>query len=222
MLFDLDNTLLDFSESSKKAFRSLFKEKGLSYSEEIYGLYKNINAKVWAQFEAGQITATEIRETRFSILFKELGLTHLNGEESNRIYLDYIVQNSNTYYGVTQLLSSLKPKYKLSIVTNGLKEVQRPRLKRVGIDHFFDSIIVSDEIGVAKPHEGFFEHAYQSIQNPPRKDQMMIIGDSLKSDILGGHKFGINTCLISTKEEKEDFIIPTYQISKVTDLPFIL
>jgi FMN phosphatase YigB (HAD superfamily) len=86
----------------------------------------------------------------------------------------------------------------------------------------FDSIIVSDEIGVAKPDVQFFEHTYKTIPNPPDKSKIIVIGDNLMSDILGGQNFGVDTCWISHKKENRSNIIPPYSIDSVFDIEDIL
>ncbi len=222
IMFDADNTLLDFDGASKEALWATFDSFKIECTEDIYRIYKSINAKVWEDFEAEKITAIELRELRFSRLFEALGERPCTGLEFNTSYLNHLVLCSQPYSGVEDILTELKGKYKLSIITNGLKEVQRPRLSRLRLDHYFDSIIVSDEVGVAKPHADYFHHAYGSIINPPHKEKVLVVGDNLKSDIIGGNDFGMKTCWVSHGKSNETDIFPNYTIHTVHDIATIL
>ena len=118
------------------------------------------------------------------------------GFEFNAKYLSNLVKHTTVRPEVINMLTKLKAHFKMSIITNGLKEVQRPRLDKCLMTHLFDSIIVSDEIGAAKPDLAFFDVAIKSIPITIKKDKILVIGDSLKSDIAGGINYGLKTCLI--------------------------
>ena len=216
--FDLDNTLLDFSSASRKAFDSLFSDLGVIQDEHTYSTYSKINGNLWKQFEDEQISAVEIRAQRFALLFDALGVSGIEGLEANKIYMDNLVAFSEAYDGVQELLNGLKENYKLSIITNGLKEAQRPRLRKTGIYDHFDSIVVSDEIGHSKPNSGIFEYTYHSIVSPPPKEKIMIIGDSPQSDIKGGSQFGIKTCFINHSRPLHDKMSSDLIIENVLEL----
>ena len=79
------------------------------------------------------------------------------------------------------------------LATNGFAEVQRPRLRKSGLDLYFDHIAISEEIGWQKPHAPFFDHVFERMQHPHRSEVLMV-GDSLSSDIAGGYSYGIHTC----------------------------
>ncbi len=218
LLFDADNTLLDFSQACRDAFWQSFQDFKIKCSDEIFEVYEEINKEVWKRFEKGEIDSVTLRSLRFSLLFQEIRIGHINAFLFNKSFLENLVHVSELYNGVKELLTSLKTEHKISIVTNGLKEVQRPRLSRLAITDFFDSIIVSDEIGVAKPDERYFEHVMKTIPTPPSKDQILMIGDNLHSDIIGGKNFGLDTCWITHGRENNTGIDPTFSIEKVHDI----
>jgi len=200
LLFDADNTLLDFTKASKDAFELVCKDFLIEYTPITFETYQTLNHGVWKEFEQQQITAVELRTKRMSLFLNAIGKANIDPD----------------------ILASLKKDYSLSIVTNGLKEAQRPRLEKLKLMSYFDSVVVSDEIGVAKPAIEFFEYAYQSIPNPPPKAQMLMIGDSLNSDIKGGNNFGIATCWLSRGKELTGEGIPDYTIRDVFELPSLL
>lgn len=220
--FDVDNTLLDFSKASKESLYQTSIDYGIECNEEIYKIYKRENAKVWEAFEQKRIDTVELRKIRFAGFFEVMGINNIDPFQFNSDYLQNIIKSSEEYEGANELVASLKNDYLLSIITNGLKEVQRPRLDKVGMTDLFDSIVVSDEIDVAKPDVQFFEYTYSTIENPPKKAEILVIGDNLMSDILGGINFGVDTCWLSHGKENKTNIQPTYTITDVFDLPRIL
>ena len=99
-----------------------------------------------------------------------------------------------------------------------MKEVQRPRLQKTEIQRFFEIIVVSDEIGVSKPHPGFFEHAFHQMQRPPT-EKVLVVGDNLEADIKGGNQSGTDTCWYNPKKRtNETGILPNYEISSLEEL----
>ena len=222
LLFDFDNTLVDFTNTSKKAFFLTFEENNLTCNEDIYSIYQKINHQAWRDFEDGKLTAEALRPKRFKDTFVAIGAKNIDPNAFSAHYLQNLIHASEIYDGVIELLDSLKGKFKMSIVTNGLKEVQRPRLKKLEMMHYFDSIIVSDEIGFKKPQGEFFEYVMKTIPNPPNKSEILIIGDSLNSDIRGGRDFGIKTCWNSFAKENKSDVIPDYVINNVLELKELL
>lgn len=217
LLFDLDNTLVDFDDASHLSFEQCFKDKNLPYDSTIYTVYKDINRKLWASIETQRITKEELREERFSQLFKALNLDY-DPTYFDKAYLANLIAHTTLYKGAIELLQTFQEKYRLGIITNGFKEVQRPRLRKTGIYDFFDVIAVSDEIGFYKPESGIFEHIFQEM-NQPAKEDVLIIGDNLSSDIKGGHDFGIDTCWMNYKEKiNETNIQPTFEIKELQQL----
>ena len=222
LLFDADNTLLDFSKAARDALWSTYADFGVSCTEKVYRRYKEINHRVWVEFEEGKISAEKLRLKRFELLFRSLEQHDLPVPTFSKQYLQNLIRVSEVYDGVPGLLQELASKYRLSIVTNGLKEVQRPRFGRLKITSYFESIVVSDEIGVAKPHADFFEYVRNSIPDPPEKSATLVIGDNLNSDIRGGHNFGIHTCWVSHGRKNDTNVTPSYQIKSVHEIKRLL
>lgn len=217
LLFDLDNTLMDFDEASIIAFQQTLLASNIPSQPHYYKLYKKVNHKVWQSYERKEITAIELRSRRFKLFLKEIGKTG-DAKQMNATYLSQIVKHSKVLEGTRELLESLVKNYNLAIITNGLKEVQRPRLALTKIDHYFDAIIVSDEIGYAKPQKEYFDYVFNEIQMPP-KVKVLVIGDSLNSDITGGNNYGIDTCWYNPSKQKNTVDIqPTFEINRLSQL----
>jgi YjjG family noncanonical pyrimidine nucleotidase len=222
LLFDADNTFLDFTSASKKSLFKTCNDYDLKCDDDLYKTYKFENAKVWEAFENKEITALELRSLRFARFFSAVNILGINPFEFNTHYLQNLISVSEAYEGAIDLLEDLHKRYALSVITNGLREVQRPRINKLQMSHLFESIIVSDEIGVAKPDIKFFEHSYNSIPNPPPKSEILVIGDNLKSDIIGGINFGVDTCWISHQNINTTSIKPTYTVNNLFEIGSLL
>ena len=213
LLFDLDNTLLDFDASSHKAFEAVIPHKSTQELEDLYAKYRVINKRVWEELEAGQITFDELRKNRWAFLFNEVGIKELDPLETNKKYFDFIKSDLVYIDGADLVVQELiAVDYPLGIITNGLSEVQWPRLSLSSFDKIFDPIIISNEIGVAKPENAFFEYTFSKL-NIQDKSKVLVIGDTYNSDIVGGHQFGFKTCWYDPHEKNDkktqeaDFII---------------
>ena len=193
LLFDLDNTLLDFSKSSAKAFEHLLNEVAPELdATEMYPRYKRFNNKLWEDREQGLISHEDLKVRRWQLFFEDQGIP-FNPSSANDIYFEVIRNRVDFVAHAEELLDDLAGRYRMAIITNGLSEVQRPRLEKSGIMDRFEHIIISDEIGSAKPQQAFFEYTHDKI-NAPTQSDVLVIGDTLKSDIKGGNEFGYRTC----------------------------
>jgi len=217
LLFDLDNTLIDFHKPSLASFADLCAAAGISYTDRTYRQYQLVNKDVWDRYESGRITSTELKTLRFELFFKQQGST-FDPVVAHHEYTAGLVKYSKADDKVRLLLSQLQERHHLAIITNGLKEAQRPRLLHTGISDYFQHIIVSDEIGYAKPQAAFFDHVMDVIQHHDRSD-LLIIGDSLTSDIKGGNDSKIDTVWYNPLGlPLHSSIKPAYTIAKLADL----
>lgn len=219
LLFDLDNTLLDFTASSKEALKEFAEIISVEYNESFLEIYHDYNHAAWAKFENGIIDSTQLRRERFELTAEYYG-KKIDGLLMNRKYLQQVVQHTFFIDGAISILEHFSPTHSLSILTNGLKEVQRPRLKSAEIFDYFDAIVVSDEIGFAKPDERYFEYAWNKLENP-NKEKVIMIGDSPNSDILGAMNFGFKACLIDPTNKFPEANCD-YRIEKLEELKKIV
>ena len=218
IFFDADDTLFDFKKSAYHAMNITLAHFKINPPQGYYQIYKDINQQAWESFEKKEITADELRFIRFDRFLKAIG-EYRDPLEMNSQYLYQLSQTEFMIEGAKKLVLDLLEKgHYLCLITNGLKEVQRPRIAKTKMNQYFNAIVVSDEIGVSKPHAGFFEHAFEEIGHP-EKEKVIVVGDSLSSDIQGGNKFGLDTCWYNP--EKKDNIsghLPTYEIHRLEHL----
>ncbi len=221
ILFDADNTLFDFDRSERHALSGALRVLGIPFEEAHHHLYNRINKACWKAFEHGEISRTELRSRRFELFFSEIG-EQADEKEFARSYLANLAEAGYLLEGARQLVEQLAGSYRLAMVTNGLKEVQRPRLARSGLQPFFQAVVVSDEIGHSKPNAGFFEHTFSEI-GQPAKEKVLIVGDNINADIRGGMEFGIHACWYNPGGEENPFDMqPTYEIGQLSHLPPLL
>jgi len=192
ILFDLDHTLFDTEQSELRAFKQTMAAAGISITERHISTYREINIRLWSQVERGEITPQQVRTLRFEGLVDALRLDadplHLADE-----FVVGLGANGDLYAGAQDVLKTLSQQRTLAIVTNGLGEVQWSRIKRLQIGHFFDAVVISAEVGAAKPGTDIFDLVFAALDHPP-KDSVLMVGDSLSSDIQGGTNYGISTC----------------------------
>ncbi len=219
IFFDADGTLFDYEFAEVTALKDTFEHHGIGLSESLLKTYKEVNGNVWKLFEQGKIDTRKLRVKRFADLKERLSLD-FDPQKFSEQYLLSLSKNTKLLDGSEELLQKLHGKVKMLLVTNGLKEVQRPRFNASSIIKYFEGMVISDEIGVAKPQKEYFDYAFNAAGNPP-KDKVLMVGDSLSSDIKGGNDYGIDTCLI-TFHESESEIEPTFSIASLEEIITII
>ncbi|AOV06468.1 YjjG family noncanonical pyrimidine nucleotidase [Sporosarcina ureilytica] len=221
LLFDVDNTLLDFGAAEKEALRLLFKEQNIPLTPEIEANYKRINQDLWRSFEKGEIDRDEVVNTRFSILFKAYH-REVDGAILEKSYRNYLEEGKQLVHGALELITDLQDQYDLYIVTNGVSKTQDKRLRASGLFPLFKDIFVSEDTGSQKPMKAYFDYVFERIANFD-VNQALIIGDSISADIQGGQLAGLDTCWFNLEKKPNDTnIVPTYEIQKLEELYGIL
>ena len=222
LFFDADDTLFDFKKSENfaldKLMSSIDTDLEKSYCIEIY---KEINNNIWKEFEQNLISSDELKIERFKRFADKINLSQDPKILSN-MYVNFLAEASFIYKETEELLSYLYKKYKIVIITNGLTSVQNKRIKKSIIKDYFDAVIISDEIKIAKPDPKIFDYALNVI-NHTNKESVLMIGDSLSSDVKGGINAGIDTCWFNPNNKKNNSsLIPKYEISTLLELKNIL
>lgn len=215
LLFDADDTLFDFPKAEANALQSTLAQAGLPFHAEYFAIYARCNQLVWMQFEHGDVTSQELRTKRFRLFFDEIGASG-DPEVVSPLYLHYLGLGADLLPGAEELIFKLKGRFHLALVTNGIADVQRPRLERSALRDCFEKIFISEEVGAAKPAKAYFDAVFHEIGNPP-KSEVLIIGDSLTSDMRGGVEYGIDTCWYNPNSKTTNLPV-TYEILNLDDL----
>ena len=211
VFIDADDTLFDYKAAEKHALSQALHKYNVLFDEHILYDYSQINKQLWLDYENNKISQQDLRVERFRLLFRKINKV-INEEDFSKAYLNFLAESLYLVRDAESICSYLHKKYILAIITNGISVVQRNRLQKSSINQYIDYLIISEEAKYSKPNIGIFNYA-ESITNYRDKDKMIIIGDSLSSDILGGINYGIDTCwlnnekIVNTKDIKPKYII---------------
>jgi len=221
LLFDADGTLFDYNKAEAFALQNTFVQIGRPFKMQYLTKYRDINHQIWLDFEQGQIDQVTLRTRRFDLLFEAVGFQYDSQDFSAR-YLVNLGSATHLMDGAENLAESLSKECNLAIITNGLADVQKPRFANSAIHQYLKTIIISEEVGVAKPDPAIFDIAFAQM-GQPTKDEVLIIGDSLTSDIQGGYQYGIDTCWFNPDGKMNGRgVASTFEIRKLSELPRVL
>ena len=194
ILWDIDGTLLNFEEAEKYAIRACFAQFGLGQcTDEMLSDYSKINRRYWQRLERGEITKPQVLEGRFTEFFGKYGLDMRCAPAFNAQYQISLGDTFCFNEGGLETVQALKGKVSQYAVTNGTRIAQERKLKGSGLADLLDGVFISEEIGIEKPGIGFFQRVWEKIGHFA-PDEVMIVGDSLTSDIQGGNNAGILCC----------------------------
>lgn len=221
LLFDADNTLLDFTASEKNALKMTLESMNLDFSDEIHDSYHNINDLLWKSLERGEIDRAFVKTERFKRLFEKYGYSCDNFEYLAEVFMNNIATQGIPMKGALETLNKLKCDYKIYIVTNGTANVQLSRLAISGIDKYLDGLYMSQTIGYEKPRVEFFDHVISDIGDNDLS-KYLVIGDSLTSDIKGAKNKGIDSCYVNYNNTSYREYGPEYVVNSIEEVLCLL
>ena len=221
ILLDLDDTILDFHRAERIALSTTLKKIGIEPTEETLTLYSKINLAHWKRLEIGELTRHEVLHGRFTELFNTLGVTG-DCYEAQRIYEWELGTGHYFMEGGLELLDALHGKYNVYLASNGTDIVQTRRIASADIGKYFKELFISQRIGYDKPNPEYFRICFERIPDF-KKEETVIIGDSLSSDIKGGILAGIRTVWFNPKGlTAPDELTPDYDVRVLSAIPEIL
>lgn len=222
LLFDADETLFDFRMAEKNAFLKSLDYYNISMDkEEGLKIYSEINEKIWKEFERGEISADDLRVDRFRRFSKAINI-ELNPYDYSKTYAKFLGEGAYIFEDSLEVIQYLSKKYELALVTNGLEDVQKNRVAKTPLKDYFRELIISDEIKIAKPDPRIFEYALDKLNHKDRSTVLMI-GDSLTSDMQGGVNAEIDTCWYNPNNQKNNLGLNlTFEITSLKELMEIL
>jgi 2-haloacid dehalogenase len=217
LLLDADGTLFDYDAAERAALAATFRDFDLSFGATHSDLYRRINGEIWRAFELGQIAVETLRTERFRRLFQAIG-ADVDPVPFSEQYLVRLGERADLVDGAAEVVRHLHGRVGMALITNGLKNVQRARLRRSGLAPYLSAVLISEEVGAAKPDARIFCQAFAAIGHPP-KDAVMIVGDSLTSDMRGGLDYGIDTCWYNPSSAPRDPAVAVrYEIRDLHEL----
>lgn len=225
IFFDLDRTLWDFDAAAEVAFEKIYdqyhlKDLGIPSAHEFHLVYHPLNEKLWELYRANQITKDELNHTRFMKPLEHYGIR--NDELADRLSEDYVYWSPRIVRlvpGTMELLDYLKPKYHLHLITNGFQEVQHTKLSGSGMEPYFETLTVSEEVGVKKPNPEIFEYALRKAGATP--EESLMIGDEMDVDIDGARAAGMDQILFNPSGAKIEGQ-RTFEVHNLLDIKMLL
>ncbi len=224
LFFDLDHTLWDFEKNAEESLKDLHARHELQKhkieASDFVSKYSEINHGMWRLYHRGEIDKEFLRTQRFIQTFQ-----HFNVPEAEiplnlwDEYLELLPHRTNLMEGCIELLDYLQPKYPMTIITNGFKEVQHQKMQNSKLLHYFNHIVISEDVGHQKPAKEIFNHALQINNCQPH--QVLMIGDNIEADIQGAKNAGIDSVFFNPVN-LPDTIGATYEIKSLLELKGIV
>ncbi|WP_285060354.1 YjjG family noncanonical pyrimidine nucleotidase [Pedobacter ginsengisoli] len=221
IFFDLDHTIWDFDKNAQETLHELYlhyklEELGLASAEAFISTYTENNHSLWADYHVGKITKETLRAERFSRTFIQLGIhPEKIPQQFEDDYVRITPHKKNLFLGSEKVLGYLKQKYTLHIISNGFKESTLIKMEVSGLNPYFTNVIISEDVGVNKPDKAIFEYALDKAK--ARKEECIMIGDSIEADIRGAQGFGMKAIYFNpqSKEFPDDV---KWQITHLEEL----
>ncbi|AGB79799.1 HAD hydrolase, subfamily IA [Enterobacteriaceae bacterium strain FGI 57] len=217
IFFDADETLFTFDSFS--GLQRMFLDYSVTFTAEDFQDYQAVNKPLWVDYQNGAITSLQLQRQRFVGWGEQLSVPP---EELNDAFMNAMAEICAPLPGAASLINALKGKVKMGIITNGFTSLQQIRLERTGFRDHFDLLIISEEVGVAKPDRRIFDHARELAGNPD-PSRILMVGDTAASDILGGMNAGWSTCWLNAHQQAlPEGIKPDYTVSSLSELELLL
>ena len=205
VFFDLDRTLWDFDAAAEVAFERIYekydlKSRGIPSAHDFHEVYHPLNEQLWVLYRADKITKDDLNRTRFLKPLEHYGIHDVKlADHLSEDYVYWSPRIVRLVPGTMELLDYLKPKYHLHLITNGFQEVQHTKLSGSGLEPYFETLTVSEEVGVKKPNPEIFHYALK--KSHATAEESLMIGDEMAVDIDGARAAGMDTVLYNPKGE---------------------
>lgn len=218
LLMDADDTVFDFAAAERGALCETLQNFGIEPEEAVLRQYHEINEGLWKELEKGAITLPKLQEKRYFLLLQALQRPTADAAKMNVYYMQRLAMHGEVLDGAEDALRELSEVATLALVTNGIEKVQQSRLQLSGLAKYFDGNFVSGRIGAPKPNRKIFDFALDTLGIVNRK-KVLVVGDSLSSDIRGGINAGLATCWLNpTGQENTTDIKPTFTVKSLDEL----
>lgn len=219
VLIDIDDTIFDFEKCSKNAFKKTLKKLDLSYKEKDFSYFNRVNDILWTKQKLGEINIEEVFTHR-SIMMSKYFELDIEKEIFNDLFVEFLYDEIEMVDEVEDLLSYLSNKYQIYAASNGVYDMQVNRIKKSNLSKYFKDIFVSDKISYEKPDKRFFKKIMDITKYS--NDDLIMIGDSIKSDIIGAKNSNIKSIYFNKENKKISDKNFTYQVKNLSEIKKIL
>ena len=221
IFFDLDRTLWDFDAAAEVAFERIYdkynlKDLGIPSAHEFHEVYHPLNERLWELYREDKITKDYLNRTRFVLPLEHYGIHDTDlADHLSEDYVYWSPRIVRLVHGTMELLDYLKPKYHLHLITNGFQEVQDTKLTGSGLKSYFETLTVSEEVGVKKPNPEIFHYALRKAQ--ATAEESLMIGDEMAVDIDGARAAGIDQIFFNPSGAKVEGE-RTFEVRRLVDI----
>ncbi|RUO63744.1 pyrimidine 5'-nucleotidase [Pseudidiomarina insulisalsae] len=217
LLFDADETLFSFDAFT--GLKKMFRGYGVDFNEQHYDDYQGVNKSLWDAYQAGSIDAQTLQHKRFAPWAAEL---EVSTQQLNSGFMTAMAEICEPLSGARSLLERGRQHARIGIITNGFAELQEARLAQTGLRELVDLVVVSEQVGVAKPDPAIFEHALLQMQQANRS-RVLMTGDNPHSDVLGAQRSGLHSCWLNQHGADYPLAIrPHYEVASLSELEALL
>ena len=210
ILLDIDDTLLDFGGSEHIAMAAACARFEVDYTEELLSAFRHINHDLWSKYERKEVTLTHLRRERFNKLIRCVD-PEIVVDDFGSHFISTLVDSPVLVDGALDLVKYLSERYKICLLSNGVREMQVQRIANAGIAPYVSDLIVSEDIGHGKPAPEIYDYAFEKL-GIRDKGCTLMLGDSLSSDIAGGQNYGIDTCWYNPGRKTAPDPAPRFEI----------
>ena len=214
VLFDNDDTLMDFQTGNRNAIGLLLDEFDYFHPNR-YDQYEEINLQCWRALENGEMNQNQVKYKRFERFFEQYAIS-VDPLKAAERFVELLGQQSILLPDAENTLRKISKKLPVVIVTNGIAAVQRARFEQSPVKEIASSIIISEDVGVAKPDPEIFRLALKSVQ--ANAEEALMVGDGVESDIHGANNAGIDVCWVNPdKKVLPKGLHAEYEIAKIKE-----
>ena len=222
LLCDADNTIFDFTKAEENAFAIACAHAGIDGAERLLPVYADINSAMWKLLELGGITQSVLRVRRFELFLAAIGRTDIDARDMGDTFADALGRQSVPLPGAVEAVARWSRVLPVIIVTNGISKVQHGRMEGSEVRHFISGMVISEEVGAAKPDPRMLELAMEKAGVTDRRRALML-GDSLSSDIAAAANAGVDACWFNPRGAGNAKGLPVrYEIRSLDEVDAIL
>ena len=222
LLCDADNTIFDFTKAEENAFAIACAHAGIDGAERLLPVYADINSAMWKLLELGGITQSVLRVRRFELFLAAIGRTDIDARDMGDTFADALGRQSVPLPGAVEAVARWSRVLPVVIVTNGISKMQHGRMEGSEVRHFISGMVISEEVGAAKPDPRMLELAMEKAGVTDRRRALML-GDSLSSDIAAAANAGVDACWFNPRGAGNAKGLPVrYEIRSLDEVDAIL
>lgn len=225
LFFDLDDTLWDTYHNNKECLEEIYVDyqfdRHYDSFEMFFARYMPHNLKLWEQYRNHEIDRQTLILERLLYMLRPMGIDDVDFTlKMNRDFLERTTRKTRLVPGAIELLEYLRPFYRMFILSNGFREVQQLKMENSGLAPYFERLILSEDVGIQKPHREIFDYALRCTNS--RRHESLMIGDSWEADIEGSYRSKIDQLWLNPERLPIHGFVPTFNVRSLAEIQDLL